>query len=139
LAEAFWWFWEARGYFDEGRRWLEQALAKSSRAASAARAKALDGLGWLAFNLGDVDRAVAAAEEGLKLRAQVELEASVAASLLRILGLEAEIRGDYERAIELARESLAFGREAEDKLTVVWSLLNLVHAQEAFSGMDRCS
>jgi predicted ATPase/DNA-binding CsgD family transcriptional regulator len=124
LAEAFWWFWEARGYFGEGRRWLEQALAKGSWA-SAARAKALDGVGWLALNVGDIDRAVAAAEEGLKLRAQVELEASVAASLLRLLGITAEIRGDYERAIEPSRESLALGREAEDKLTVVWSLLNL--------------
>ena len=122
LAEAFWWFWEARGYFDEGRRWLEQALAKGSRASSA-RAKALDGVGYLALELGDVDRAVAAAEEGLKLRTQLELEASVAASLLRLLGITAEIRGDYERAIELARESLALGREAEDNLTVVWSLL----------------
>ena len=100
MAVAFWWFWEARGYFDEGRRWLEQALAKSSRA-SAARAKGLDGVGWLAFNLGDIDRAVAAAEDGLKLHAQVELEVSVAASLLRILGIAAEIRGDYERATEL--------------------------------------
>jgi len=124
LAEAFWWFWEARGHFDEGRRWLEQALAKGSRA-SAARAKALDGVGWLALNVGDIDRAVAAAEEGLKLRAQVELEASVAASLLRLLGITAEIQGDYERAIGPSRESLALGREAEDKLTVVWSLLNL--------------
>ena len=73
LAVAFWWFWEARGYFGEGRRWLEQALAKGSRASSA-RARALDGVGQLALKLGDVDRAVAAAEEGLKLRAQVELK-----------------------------------------------------------------
>ena len=124
LAEAFWWFWEARGYFDEGRRWLEQALAKGSRASSA-RAKALDGVGRLALELGDVDRAVAAAEEGLKLRAQLELEASVAASLLRLLGITAGIRGDYERATELARESLALGRETEDNLTVVWSLIHL--------------
>ena len=70
LAEAFWWFWEARGYFDEGRRWLEQALAKGSRASSA-RARALDGVGHLALQLGEVDRAVAAAEEGLKLRTQL--------------------------------------------------------------------
>jgi DNA-binding CsgD family transcriptional regulator/tetratricopeptide (TPR) repeat protein len=77
------------------------------------------------LELGDVDRAVAAAEEGLKLRAQLGLEASVAASLLRLQGITAEIRGDYERATELSRESLALGREAEDNLTVVWSLLNL--------------
>ncbi len=124
LAEAFWWFWEARGYFDEGRRWLEQALAKGSRVTSA-RARALDGVGNLAVELGDVDRAVAAAEEGLKLRAQLGLEASVAASLLRLMGLTAGIRGDYERATDLSRESLALGREAEDKLTVVWSLIHL--------------
>jgi predicted ATPase/DNA-binding SARP family transcriptional activator len=43
LAVAFWWFWEARGYFGEGRRWLEQALAKGSRASSS-RARALDGV-----------------------------------------------------------------------------------------------
>ncbi len=124
MAVAFWWFWEARGYFDEGRRWLEQALAKGGRASSA-RARALDGVGYMALGLGDVDRAVAAAEEGLKLRAQLDIEASVAASLLRLLGITAEIRGDYEQATELSRESLALGREAEDKYTVVWSLLNL--------------
>ena len=124
MAEAFWWFWEARGYFDEGRRWLEQALAKGSRASSA-RARALDGVGHLALELGEVDRAVAAAEEGLKLRTQIELEASVAASLLRLLGMTARIRGDYERDTELARESLALGREAEDKYTVMWSLIHL--------------
>src|SRR5215212_2343033 len=124
LAVAFWWFWEARGYFGEGRRWLEQALAKGSRASSA-RARALDGVGHLAFNVGDVDRAVAAAEEGLKLRTQAEIEPSTAASLVRIQALKAEMRGDYERATELFRESLDLGREAEDNLTVVWSVISL--------------
>ncbi len=124
LAAAFWWFWESRGYLVEGRRWLEQALAKGSRA-SASRAKALDGVGWLALSVGDIDRAVAAAEEGLKLHAQVALEPSVAASLRRNLGITAEIRGDYEQATELFREGLALGQEAEDKFNVVWALLNL--------------
>src|SRR5687767_8989735 len=119
LAEAFWWFWEARGYFGEGRRWLEQALAKGSRASSA-RARSVDGVGWLALELGDAVRAVAAAEEGLKLRAQLGLEASVSASLLRLQGMSTEIRGDYEQATELSRESLALGRKTEDNLTVVW-------------------
>jgi predicted ATPase/DNA-binding CsgD family transcriptional regulator len=124
LAEAFWWFWESRGYFVEGRWWLEQALAKGSRASSA-RAKALDGVGWMAFNVGDVERAVAAAKEGLKLRTHAKIEPSTAASLLRILALKAEMRGDYERATELFRESLDLGRETEDKLTMVWSVIQL--------------
>jgi predicted ATPase len=61
LAGALWRFWWMRGYYDEGRRWLEAALAKDSRA-SAARAKALEAVGWLADDQGDIDLAVAAAE-----------------------------------------------------------------------------
>ena len=36
LAGALRRFWHVRGYFDEGRRWLEQALAKDSRASASA-------------------------------------------------------------------------------------------------------
>jgi predicted ATPase len=61
LAGELWRFWWMRGYYDEGRRWLEAALAKDSRA-SAARAKALEAVGWLADDQGDIDLAVAAAE-----------------------------------------------------------------------------
>src|SRR5829696_5818973 len=61
LAGALWRFWWMRGYYDEGRRWLEAALAKDGRA-SAARAKALEAVGWLADDQGDIDLAVAAAE-----------------------------------------------------------------------------
>ena len=41
LAGALWQFWDMRGYYGEGRRWLEEALAKDGRA-SAVRAKALE-------------------------------------------------------------------------------------------------
>ena len=27
LGGALWWFWSMRGYYSEGRRWLEEALA----------------------------------------------------------------------------------------------------------------
>jgi hypothetical protein len=55
------------GYFGEGRRWLEEALAKSSRAPTAARARALQRVSWLALLQGDLDRAEEASEEGLRL------------------------------------------------------------------------
>ena len=60
-------FWEARGHYNEGRRWLEEALAKADGASAAARAKVLEGVGRLVFPSGDVDRAVIAAHEGLEL------------------------------------------------------------------------
>jgi predicted ATPase/class 3 adenylate cyclase len=124
LAGALWQFWDMRGYYGEGRRWLEQALAKDGRA-SMARAKALEGVGWLADLQGDIDRAVAAAEEGLSLSARVKLESNVTASFLRILGSAAYVRGDHEQAARLYEESLALSREARDERGVASSLLQL--------------
>ena len=54
------------GYYGEGRRWLEERWRRAGRS-DEARIKALDGVGWLANEQGDLDRAEAAAEEGLKL------------------------------------------------------------------------
>ena len=31
LSGALRWFWRARGYYGEGRRWLEQALSEEGR------------------------------------------------------------------------------------------------------------
>ncbi len=124
LSGALWQFWDMRGYYGEGRRWLEEALAKDGRA-SVARAKALEGVGWLADLQGDIDRAVAAAEEGLSVSARVKVESSVTASLLRILGSAAYVSGDHERAARLYEESLALSREARDERGIASSLLQL--------------
>ena len=125
LAGALRRFWHVRGYFDEGRRWLEQALAKDSRASASARAKALDAVGGLAHDQGDIDRAEAAAQEGLELSAQADIESGRVASFRRTLGITAEREGDYERATELHGESLALYREAEDRWGIAASLLSL--------------
>jgi ATP/maltotriose-dependent transcriptional regulator MalT len=59
LAGALRPFWFARGYWSEGRRWLEEALSihPSSPVAEAVRAKALYGAGMLARFQGDFARA----------------------------------------------------------------------------------
>ena len=124
LAGTLWRFWWMRGHYSEGRRWLEEALAKNERA-SAVRAKALEAVGWLADDQGDIDRAVAAAEEGLRISARVEIHSSVTASFLRILGSAAYVRGDHERAARLYEESLTLSREAGDERSVASSLLQL--------------
>ena len=124
LAGALWRFWDVRGYYGEGRRWLEEALARDGRA-SAARARALEGVGWLADLQGDIDRAVAAAEEGLSLGARAEIRADVTASFKRILGSAAYVRGDHERAARLYDESLSLSQGARDERGVASSLLQL--------------
>jgi predicted ATPase/class 3 adenylate cyclase len=124
LAGALWRFWHLRGYYSEGRRWLENALAQDGRS-SAARVKALKAVGWLADDQGDIDRAVAAAEEGLRLSAEAEIQKSAAAPFLRILGSAAYVRRDYERATQLFEESLALSQEVGDEKGVASSLHQL--------------
>jgi len=128
LGGALRWFWYAGGYYGEGRRWLEEALAKAGQASAEARAKALDGVGWLAKNQGSMDRAEAAAKEGLKLSAEAGLRSVVAADFQNILGEAARHRGDHERAAELLEESLALHREAGDRRGIAWSLGSLANA-----------
>ena len=103
LGGALRWFWYMEGYYGEGRRWLEAALGKDGGAAAEARARALEGVGWLASSQGDLDRAQAAAEEGLKLSTEAGLGDVVAADLQNVLGEAARQRGDYEWAEELLR------------------------------------
>ena len=124
LSGALWRFWWMRGHYSEGRRWLEEALAKDGRA-SAVRARALEAVGWLADDQGDIDRAVAAAEEGLSLSARVKIESSVTASFLRMLGSAAYLHGNHEQAARLYEESLTLSREARDERGVASSLLQL--------------
>jgi len=128
LGGALRWFWFTRGYYGEGRKWLEEALVKDLWASAEARAKALDGVGRLAYEQGDIDRAESAAEEGLELSGEAEIGGVVAADLRNILGEAASHRGNHERAKELLEESLALHQEAGDRRGVAWSLGSLANA-----------
>jgi predicted ATPase len=122
LAGALFRFWEAHGHFREGSRWLEKALEKNGGASDAARAKALEGFGWLVYLTRSTDRAVAAGEEGLELSRHAGLGSAVTADLLRLLGWMAWTKGDYERAKELLEEGLALSRSANDRFGVADAL-----------------
>ena len=124
LTGALWQFWWVRGYYDEGRRWLETALAKDGRA-SVARAKALEAVGWLADDQGDIERAVAAAQEGLGLSAASEI--IDAAPFLRIMGSAASIQGYHDRAAQLYEESLTLSRRAGNTRGAALSLLQVAN------------
>ena len=109
-------FWYWQGHFAEGLRWLEEALAKSSPATRAARAKALYRVSWLAMMQGDLDRAIGAGEEGLELEGVERFRTgsgdSTASNLRRALAMAVGNRGELDRAMELLEESLALSREA---------------------------
>jgi predicted ATPase/class 3 adenylate cyclase len=128
LSGALQWFWFAWGYYDEGRSWLEQALVKEDRASTAVRAKGLDAVGWLAHEQGDIDRATAAAEKGLKLSNEAGVGNVVVADLKHVLGETARQRGDYDLAMEFYDEGLKLYQEAGDRRGVAWSLGSLANA-----------
>ena len=127
LAGALRRFWHVRGYFEEGRGRLEQALAEDGRPSVSAKAKALEAVAGLAHDQGDIYRARAAAREGLELCAGSDTGSSRVASFRRTLGIAAEREGDYERATELHEESLALYREAGDDWDIAASLFSLAN------------
>ena len=71
LAARLWRFWQLRGHFAEGRRWLEDVLAAGGPA-SMPRAKALIGLAGLCYWQGDWDAAEAAYGQARELATGLE-------------------------------------------------------------------
>jgi predicted ATPase/DNA-binding SARP family transcriptional activator/DNA-binding CsgD family transcriptional regulator len=137
LAGALWLFWEGHGHYAEGHRWLEQVLARDSQVSAAARAKALEGVGWLIFESNERDEAVTAAREGLKLSDEAGLGGAVRAKFLDILGWKAMQQGDRERAKELLEESLKLRRDAKDELGIADALLGLGGALDSPDERER--
>jgi hypothetical protein len=82
-----------RGYLSEGRRWLEAALAMVGRGSPEVRAMALAGVGSLALEQGDLDRAQEACEEGLELLAHEEAREAIEAKLNLLVWLGWHGRG----------------------------------------------
>jgi predicted ATPase/DNA-binding SARP family transcriptional activator len=66
MAASMWRFWQLRGHFAAGRRWLEDVLAAEG-SASMPRAKALIGLAGLCYWQGDWDAAEAAYRQAHEL------------------------------------------------------------------------
>jgi non-specific serine/threonine protein kinase len=125
LAGAIWWFWHRHGHLSEGLRWLDEGLVKGGGASAIARAKALGGIGWLAYAQGDLDRMRESAKEGLSLSDEAGLGGNYRALFLQLFGVVARQEGDYERAMKLVEESLALSSEANDMGVMANSLLTL--------------
>ena len=131
-------FWRAHGHLGEGRRWLEEALAKDDRRASlAARIRALEALFRLTFEQWDHDRVQSIAQEAMELSAEAEIGSSLAASLRTVMGGAAWVRGDYERARGLLEESLAFSRKVDDKAEIANALMFLALTMDSLDDPAR--
>lgn len=125
LGSAFWQFWWIRGYWREGRRWLEAVLAlESPDDASTHRVVALRGAGVITSGLGDF----AAAEEylgrSIDLARKIGFQIGLAAAL-REMGSIANDKGDWEAERRYYEESLVIFREVGDEHSASLTLHNL--------------
>ena len=125
-------FWWAQGYFDEGRRRLEEVLAKGDGATT--RIKALDGVaGWR------TNRVIWIGQRRPPKRAQADVEAGIEGSAAAFTGPLGDVmhqRGDTERAKELSRKgkTLPEGRGQVGVASILGGLGNSSTTAEITSG-----
>ena len=133
------WFWSARGYWSEGARWLEEALARGSAAEQTTRGGALSSLGVVLGRQNDFGRAEACHEEALAIYEKLGDQGRVAESLAH-LGWMAEFQGDVARATTLFEKSLTAARESGNPRpipSVLNGLAYIAFESEAFERAQR--
>ena len=139
LAGALVRFWTIRGYFREGRAWLERAVEmarcagldqecrhapEAQQARCTAYANALHGAGVFAAEQNDYARAVELYHECLGVRRALG-DMRGTAQIVNNLGRIASFQGDYTQAIAYYEESLTLKRALNDLDGVASTLNNL--------------
>jgi non-specific serine/threonine protein kinase len=117
LAAALGRFWWRRGYWSEGRAWLERALAKESGVSVSVKARALHGAGVLAWVQGDFNRATVLFEESIALSRMIDDKQGIITSLNYLSDMSSS-QSQYGRAVALAEECITFCREIGDRETM---------------------
>jgi predicted ATPase/DNA-binding SARP family transcriptional activator len=112
LAAALSRFWRVHGHLAEGRRWLEAVLAADGED-SGERAAALNGLGVIAAEQGDLVTSRAALEENLRVSRGLPDEVRSATALGNLGNLDV-FEGDYDAALRLYAEAAHIWRNAGD-------------------------
>lgn len=143
MVGSLWRFWWVRGYFGEGRHWLDALLARERPAMLAdgerwerLRSNALLGLGFLARDQGDLATAQRCSEEALARFRAGDQPRGVAMALFN-LALLARSAGDVLAASRLLQESLAIFRAIDDQWGVGETLYILGTSARSAGDYDR--
>ncbi|HYI25547.1 MAG TPA: tetratricopeptide repeat protein [Thermomicrobiales bacterium] len=124
LVNALWFHWYAEGRLAEGRRSLERAIDAATTAAPSLRALALNNLGNLVYELGELSLAHGLYQRSLELRRTIDDRNGIA-SVLNNLGMLATARGELAQARELLETSLELRREIDADNVPATTLNNL--------------
>ena len=106
-------FWLFRGPYEEGRAWLERALARDGETSPLLRRDALFGLGLLAVHQDDVARAESCFGESLAVSRALGDPAGIGSAWFG-LGLVAMHRRQFVHAATQLDEALAWSRRLDD-------------------------
>jgi predicted ATPase/DNA-binding CsgD family transcriptional regulator len=122
MTGALSWFWFANIHYQEGRHWLERALAHAPGASNLNRARALVGLASLVAFQGDHARADEIFSEGLACYGDEHNAVGEMVALIG-LGVAASHSGDYERSTRMLSRVLDLLDQFDDM-----ALRNLIAA-----------
>jgi non-specific serine/threonine protein kinase len=136
LAGSLFWFWIKSGRFEEGKRWLEQALALPGPVNASARARALIGLAHMHFFQGHLLDVSAVAAEALSLGRE-HGDAWVVTFALFLQGTAAFESGNNELAEARSREALANADASANAWLRGPPLLILGHVATSKGDLDR--
>jgi predicted ATPase/Flp pilus assembly protein TadD len=117
-------FWYQRGYFSEGRRWLETLIDRGADADPIDRALALYGLAALTAYQGDFAHSRPLAEACLEIYRALNDRTGMA-MVLNVLGVTAMHEEKHDEATARWAESLALFRELQDERNMAILLGNL--------------
>ena len=125
LAGTLGLFWEARGYFSEGRERLATVLStKAAQARTAARARLLARAAELAYRQSDYPATISLAGESLAICREFGDKQGIASALIKLGNAATEV-GDYAAATECLEEALTIWRDLEDKHGIARALISL--------------
>ena len=126
LASSLRLFWEVRGHFSEGFRWIEAGLPRRADVAPEVRMRALSASGTIGFRIAKVDVSQERWEEALEIARELADDLWIA-RLLSDLGTAAAVREEWEPATELLNESADLFRELGVPARLATVLGNLGH------------
>lgn len=123
LCGSIWLYWQTRGHWAEGRRYIDRAISRGENVEPEVQIDAVWGGAILAIWQGDLEEGEAKAARLWELSATREDRAGRAAH--HIDGVTASMRGDTQRARALLEEGLVLARSHDDEWLLSIALNNL--------------
>src|SRR5207247_1523341 len=125
-------FWDMRGYFREGERWITAGLSSGSAVAPVTRATALHALGHMLVRQGEYPRAHLLFQESIALFRSLPALPEAYVYALADLAFTVHQTGNTEEGRALAREATQAANASGSPRTQAWALnaLGIIHTEE---------